>query len=136
MSDNRILEQCARGDPLRFWINREIDANNDTDVNIFTATRACKVTKVSIIADVIEASGATTTVALTRGQGTEAPSAGDVIVAAINVKTGLTADTVSECTVVTTGKINELAVGNRLALDWTNTATELVGVITIEMELL
>jgi len=136
MADNRILEQCARGDPLRFWINREVDTNNDTDVDIFVATRACKVTKVSIIADAIEDTSATTTVALTRCQGTEAPSAGDVVVAAINVKTGLTDDTVLECTVVTTGKINELAVGNRLALDWTNAATELVGVITIEMELL
>ena len=137
MADNRIIRKCASGEPLRFWINYTMDVNHGVDVHIFTAPRACKVTKVRMIASTIDTSGTAPTVAMTRAQGVEAPSAGDVIVAAIDTTAaGLTDNTVLECTVITTGGINELSAGNRVSLNWTNATTDLVGMITVEMELL
>ena len=118
----------------RFWVTHAFtfDAGHD-DCHIFIATAKCKVTAVRFVRSADEYGSLS--VVITRTQGTEAPSSGDSIVASTDLK-ALTKDTTTSGTVVTTSAVNELAVGNRVSLNFTGTPYAIIGLITIEMELM
>lgn len=118
----------------RFWITHAFtfDAGHD-DCHIFIATMKCKVTAVRFIRSADEYGSLS--VVITRTQGTEAPASGDTIVASTDLK-ALTKDTTTSGTVITTGSVNELSVGNRVSLNFTDTPYAIIGLITIEMELI
>jgi len=118
----------------RFWLNHffSFDSGHD-DCHIFIATRKCKVTAVRFIRSADEYGDLA--VVVTRTQGTEAPASGDTIVASTDLD-DLVKDTVTSGTVITASAVNELAIGNRVSLNFTGTPYAGIWLITIEMELM
>jgi hypothetical protein len=112
-----------------------IDATYDGDRFIFTADRAYQVTSVDFMQSVIEATSSTTTVMVKKvPSGTVIGSGSDVLAAALNLKTGVTANTKQSVALnATTGNL-QLAAGDSLALDFTNALTEYIGSCTITLK--
>lgn len=112
-----------------------IDTTYDTDRFIWTAPFACIVVSVKAMQSAIEASGASTTLMIEKvPSGTAIGSGTDILAAAVNLKTGVTANTVETLTLHATAANYTLAAGDSLGLDFTNAITEYVGCVTITLE--
>lgn len=112
-----------------------VDATYDTDRFIWTAPWACTVTKVEGIASAIESSSATTTLMIEKvPSGTAIASGTDILAAALNLKTGVTANTKVAPALHATAANLALDAGDSLALDFTNALTEFVGCFTVTVE--
>lgn len=114
-----------------------IDATYDQDRYILVARERFRVVSIELIASVIEATGATTTVQVqkivtTDGIGNAAQK--NLLGAAVNLKTGMVANTVLTPALTATAADLVLDKGNSLALDFTNAITEFVGAITVWLE--
>lgn len=112
-----------------------IDATYDADRFIWTAPWACQVTKVEVVQSAIEATSETTTLMIEKvPSGTAIGSGTDILAAALNLKTGVTANTKAAPALHATEANLQLAAGNSLALDFTNAITEYVGCVTITLK--
>ncbi len=101
------------------------------DRTFFLATQAYQVTKVRFVHAVAETTAATLLAQVVKDTGTDAPGAGTDLLTN-NTNTGFdckaTANTVQTGTLTATGASLQLAAGNRLSVDFSAAATELVGV--------
>lgn len=105
-----------------------IDANFDTDRVIFTAPVACQLVKVIVNQTVIEATGASSTVLPRKVASGQAITTGvGLFAAALNLKTGVVANTPLTATLTSTPADLVFAAGDWLGLDFTNALTEYVG---------
>ncbi len=108
------------------------------DQTFFVATRAYEVIAASFIHAVAETTAATLHVQVTKDTGTDAPGAGtDLLTNTSNAgfDCKATANTVQAGTLTATGASLQLAAGNRLSVDFSAGATELVGVtITVSLK--
>lgn len=102
----------------------------------FIAVRSCVVKKISEIHTVAGNDAGAVTLQVERLQGTEALDAGDTLLStAFNLKG--TANTLQEGSIITNGRVNGLAIGDRLALKDAGTLTNLQGVaVIVEVEYL
>ena len=117
---------------LRFWVNHFVSADcGHDDCHIFVATMKCQVKAVRFIRSYSE--WGDLAVVVERTQGTEAPGSGDTLVASVDMD-DLVTDTVTTGTLITTGGIDILEVGNRISLDFTGTPYAGIWMITVEME--
>lgn len=101
------------------------------DQSFFLANRAYQVTVIKFVHAVAEATAGTLLVQVTKDTSTDAPGAGANLLtnnasAGFNCKS--TANTVQAGTLTATGADLLLAAGDRLSVDFTAAATELVGV--------
>ena len=108
------------------------------DQTFFVATQAYQVTKIRFIHAVAETTAGTLAIQVTKDDGTEAPGAGDDLLTN-NANAGFdgkaTANTAQTGTLTATTAFLQLAAGNRLSLDFSAAATELVGVtVTITLK--
>lgn len=108
------------------------------DQTFFVATQAYQVTKVSFVSAVAESTAATLLVQVVKDTGTNAPGAGTDLLTN-NTNTGFnckaTANTVQVGTLTGTTASLQLAAGDRLSVDFSAGATELVGVtITVSLK--
>lgn len=108
------------------------------DQTFFVATQAYQVTKVSFVHAVAETTAATLLVQVTKDTSTNAPGAGTDLLTN-NSSTGFncksTANTVQTGTLTATTADLQLAAGDRLSVDFSAAATELVGVtITVSLK--
>ena len=108
------------------------------DQSFFLATQAYQVTKVRFVHAVAESTAATLLVQLVKDTGTNAPGAGTDLLTN-NTNTGFdckaTANTVQTGTLTATTASLQLAAGDRLSVDFSAAATELVGVtITVTLK--
>ena len=116
-------------------VSGAIDATYDLDRYIFVADRRYRVKKVVIRASAIESTGAATTLMIEKvASGTAIGAGTDVLAAVVNLKTGVTVDTNATLGLHTTAANLVLAPGDALGLDFTNTVTEFVGVVTVTLE--
>lgn len=108
------------------------------DQSFFLATQAYQVTKVRFVHAVAESTAASLYVQLVKDTGTSAPGAGtDLLTNNTNVgfDCKATANTVQTGTLTATTASLQLAAGDRLSVDFTAAATELVGVtITVTLK--
>lgn len=107
------------------------DATAMVDQSFFVANRAYQVIAVREVHAVAEATAVTLLVQVTKDTTTDAPGAGTNLLtnttnAGFDCKA--TANTVQVGTLTATGAALQLAVGDRLSVDYTAAATELVGV--------
>lgn len=112
-------------------------ATEMVDQSFFVATRAYQVTAISFVHAVAETTAATLAVQVTKDVSTNAPGAGTDLLTN-NTNTGFdakaTANTVQAGTLTGTVASLQLAAGNRLSVDFSAAATELVGVtITVSL---
>ena len=100
----------------------------------FTATFPCSVKAVSMVQTTAGTGAGTVTLQLERLQGTEAPDAGDELLAtAFNLKA--TANTVQEGVLVARKTLTALAPGDRLCLKDVGTLTSVAGLnVTVELQ--
>lgn len=108
------------------------------DQTFFVADRACTVTGARFVHAVAETTAATLRVQVVKDTGTDAPGAGTDLLTN-NTNAGFdckaTANTVQTGTLTATGASLLLAAGDRLSLDFSAGATELVGVtITVTLK--
>lgn len=108
------------------------------DQTFFVATQAYQVTKVAFVHAVAESTAATLLAQVTKDTSTNAPGAGTDLLTN-NTNTGFnckaTANTVQNGTLTATTADLQLAAGNRLSVDFSAAATELVGVtITVSLK--
>lgn len=103
-------------------------ANNDSA--FFVATRALRVISISEVHAV--AAGGASVIQVTKDTGTQAPGAGTDLLTN-NSGTGFdlnaTANTVQVGTLVTTAGVTNLAIGNRLSVDYAQAVLATVGVV-------
>lgn len=101
-----------------------------TDRFIFIAPVACQVVAASEVHAV--AAGGASTIQLTKDTGTAAPGAGTNLLTN-NTNTGFdlngTANTVQTGTLSATASDLQLAIGDRLAIDWANTIQSTAGMV-------
>lgn len=101
------------------------------DQSFFVANQAYQVTKVKFVSAVAESTAGTLLAQLVKDTGTDAPGAGTDLLTN-NTNTGFdckaTANTVQAGTLTATGADLQLAAGDRLSVDFSAAATELVGV--------
>lgn len=108
------------------------------DQTFFVATRAYQVTAVSFVHAVAESTAGSLLVQVTKDTSTNAPGAGTDLLTN-NTNTGFncksTANTVQTGALTATTASLQLAAGDRLAVDFSASATELVGVtITVSLK--
>lgn len=108
------------------------------DQSFFVANRAYQVTAVRFVHAVAETTAATLLVQVTKDTSTNAPGAGTDLLTN-NTNTGFdckaTANTVQAGTLTATAASLQLAAGDRLSVDFSAAATELVGVtITVSLK--
>lgn len=108
------------------------------DHSFFIATQAYQVTKVKFVHAVAESTASTLLVQVVKDTGTDAPGAGTDLLTN-NTNAGFdckaTANTVQSGTLTATAASLQLAAGDRLSLDFSAGATELVGVtITVTLK--
>jgi predicted nucleic acid-binding Zn-ribbon protein len=109
-----------------------IDATYDQDRFIWTADGAYQVVKVSFQQSVVESTNASTTLMLKKVlNGTAISSGIDLLASAVNLKSAVMANAVLNPSLNATTTNIKLAVGDSIALDFTNGLTEYVGYITI-----
>jgi len=112
-----------------------INASNSTDRYIFTANASYLVTNIMFQQSAIENTSANTTLTVRKvPTGTAISSGSDLLSAAVNLKTGLTANNVLSPTLTSTTSYLQLSFGDSLALDFTNAVTEYCGCLTITLE--
>jgi len=108
------------------------------DQSFFVANQAYQVTKVKFVHAVAESTAGSLSVQVTKDTSTDAPGAGTDLLtnntnAGFNCKS--TANTVQSGTLTATAASLRLAAGDRLSVDFTAAATELVGVtITVTLK--
>lgn len=108
------------------------------DQTFFVANRAYQVVAVSFVSAVAEATAGSLSLQVVKDTSTNAPGAGTNLLtnntnAGFNCKS--TANTVQTGTLSTTASDLQLAAGDRLALDFSAGATELVGVtVTVTLK--
>jgi hypothetical protein len=111
-----------------------IDTNNDIDRFIWTADAAYKVTKIVFQQSTIENTSANTTLMVSKvPNGTVISSGLPLLANAVNLKTNLSANTILAASLSSTASNLQLATGDSLALDFTNSVTEYVGCVTITL---
>lgn len=108
------------------------------DQSFFVANAAYQVTAVRFVSAVAESTAATLLVQVTKDTSTNAPGAGTDLLTN-NTNTGFdakaTANTVQTGTLTATTASLQLAAGDRLSVDFSASATELVGVtITVTLK--
>jgi hypothetical protein len=111
-----------------------IDTTYDTDRFIWTCPFefGCTVTSITFMQSVIENTSATSTCMIEKvPSGTAIGSGVDLLAAPLNLKTGVTANTVASPALHATPANLTLAQGDSLGLDFTNALTEYVGCCTI-----
>lgn len=114
-----------------------IDATYDQDRFIWTAPVACVVVSFILQQSAIEATSATTTLDVKKCPSGTAPSAGTTLLsAAVNLKTGVVANTPLTLTLTATTANLTMAAGDSLALDFTNAITEYVGTLQAQINLI
>ena len=101
------------------------------DQTFFVAPEACKVVAISYVHSVAGTNGSAVNLQVTKDTGTNAPGAGTDLLtnnsnAGFNCKG--TANTVQAGTLVATAATLTLAAGDRLAVDFAGTLTDLAGV--------
>jgi hypothetical protein len=105
-----------------------IDAAYDTDRVIFTAPAACQLVKVVVNQTVVEATSATTTLLPRKVASGQAIGTGvGLFAAALNLKTGVVANTPLTGVLTATAADLVFAAGDWLGLDFTNALTEYIG---------
>jgi len=105
-----------------------IDANFDTDRVIWTAPSPCQLVKVIVNQTVIEATSATTTLLPRKVASGQAITTGvGLFTAALNLKTGVVANTPLTAVLTATPADLVFAAGDWLGLDFTNALTEYIG---------
>src|SRR5262245_42377828 len=112
-----------------------IDATYDGDGFIWTAAAPCQVISIMFQQSVIEATGNSTTIDVKKvPSGAASIAAGTTLLsAAINLKTGVVANTVLSAPLTATAASLVLAATDSLALDFTNAITEYIGCITVNV---
>lgn len=115
------------GNELEYWITAHIPLVADiADRYIFIAPTRCTVTQIQEIHATAESTATTLLMNVTRCQGTEAPSAGDPLIAD-NTAAGLslkaTAATLQTATLTSTTAHLTLEAGDRLAFDSTQSGS-------------
>jgi hypothetical protein len=111
-----------------------INANNDTDRFIWTADAAYKVTKIVFQQSAIENTSANTTLMVSKVSNGTAISSGLFLLAnPVNLKTNLSDNTAFTTNLNSTTANLQLAAGDSLALDFTNSITEYIGCVTITL---
>lgn len=111
-----------------------IDATYDGDRFIWTAPAPCNVVAIYFQQSVIENTSGTTTVNVVKVANTAAIGTGTSLLSggtAINLKTGVVANTVLNAPLSATAGALSLAALDSLALDFTNALTEYIGCITV-----
>lgn len=111
-------------------------AKNNTDRYFFICDRAYEIVSVELRASTIENSAADSTLMVEKVASATAIGSGvDVLTAAVNLKTGVTAGTNATLALHGTAANYTLADGDALALDFGGTAiTEFDGVLTIQLK--
>lgn len=105
-----------------------IDAAYDTDRAIWVAPAACQIVKIVFMQTVIENTSATTTIAPVKVASGQAIGTGvALLAAALNLKTGVVANTPLTATLTATPANLVFAAGDWLGLDFTNALTEYIG---------
>jgi hypothetical protein len=111
-----------------------INANNEADRFIWTADAAYTVTKIVFQQSAIENTSTNTTLMVSKVPNGTAISSGLPLLAnSVNLKTNLSANTILAASLSSTASNLQLAAGDSLALDFTNTITEYVGCVTITL---
>lgn len=127
---NKMVDAINGGEICQSYVQKAA-GNTLIDETFFVATRAMRVISISAVYSVTN--GAGQTVQVVKDTGTNAPGAGtDLLTNNTNAgfDLNLTANTVQTGTLVTTAGVTNLAVGNRLAVDFSSTpAAALVGLI-------
>ena len=122
----------------RFAVTTSIvDATYDQDRYFFVARERCRVTAIEFVQSAIEATGNATTVMVRKvvtADGIDHANQKDLMAAALNLKTGVVANTVLSAGLTATAADLVLEKGNSLALDFTNAITEYVGTCTVWLE--
>ena len=114
-----------------------IDANFDTDRVIWSAPAACQLVKAVVNQTVIEATGANSTVLPVKVASGQAIGTGvGLFAAALNLKTGVVANTPLTATLSATPANLILAAGDQVMLDFTNALTEYIGCIDFYFNLI
>lgn len=113
-------------------VTREILAGS-VDNTFFVAHRISKVAAVSY-APRVTGTGGAATIQIQRCQGTEAPGSGDDLITPLDL-VGVT-DTVQDATLTTTSAHLILAIGDRLVAEFAGTKTNVVGNLTVEIEMM
>lgn len=121
--------------PQELEITMHAQAASDmVDRSFFVANQAYQVTKVKFVHAVAESTAATLLAQVTKDTSTNAPGAG-VDLLTNNTNTGFncksTANTVQNGTLTATAADLVLAAGDRLSVDFSAAATELVGVTIV-----
>jgi hypothetical protein len=112
-----------------------IDATYDQDRFIWTAPWACTVTKIEFQQSAIENTSSTSTVMVNKVPSGTAPASGtNLLAAALNLKTGVTANTKAAPALHGTAANLVLAAGDSIGLDFTNALTEYVGCVTVTVK--
>ena len=134
MPNTRIVDLCSKARNATFFVTHTIDINGTAvDVHFFVATQRCIVKGIKAIPRVLNTAAVTATI--TRCQGTEAPTNGDLMHSgSINLNSGV--DTVQTLTLISSESIRTLEVGNRLSVDLSGALTAAVCQVTAEMALI
>ena len=126
---------------FREYITTDLLATS-VDKHIFVATRACRVVAIREIHSVLGGASAAVRPRKILSASASAPgaTAGENVIelttANISLTTGASIDVVQSPTLSATASDLVLAVGDKIALDFSGTLTGLVGVLIIELELL
>jgi len=117
----------------------QIDANHCTDRFMWTCpagwTAGCTVVGIAFCQSVVEATGASSTCMPRKvPSGTAIAAGSSLLAAALNLKTGVTANTICSCSLNATPANLVLAATDSIALDFTNALTEYIGECTIYVQ--
>lgn len=126
---NKMVDAINGGEICPTYVQK-VAAASLVDETFFIATRAMKVISASAVFSVTN--GGALVVQVVKDTGTNAPGAGTDLLTN-NSNTGfdlnVTANTVQTGTLVTTAGVTNLAIGNRLAVDFSAAGTNVVGAI-------
>jgi hypothetical protein len=112
-----------------------IDANYDFDRYIWTADGDYEVTGITFVQSVKESTNTSTTLMIRKvPSGTSLTSGSSLLSSAVNLKSGVTANTALGATLTSTSSYLELEEDDSLALDFTNEITEYLGCVTITLK--
>ena len=112
-----------------------INTSNSADRYIFTANANYMVVNIMFQQSAIENTGNSTTLTIRKvPNGTVISSGLDLLSSDVNIKTGVTANTVLSPALTSTTSSLQLTAGDSLALDVVNTVTEYYGCVTITVE--
>ena len=112
-----------------------IDATYDQDRYIWTVDGSYQVTSITFQQSNIESTGSSTTLMLKNvPSGTAISSGMDLLASAINLKSGVSANTALTATLNSSTSNLQFTAGNSLALDFTNPVTEYLGCVTITLK--